>query len=65
MMVGKTMIVDAECFEIRPKDRDYNKKGKKREPQIEILGGGICYCLRTGYVYGLIIWEDDQSEDKH
>ena len=34
------MIVKCECFEIRPIDRDYNKKGKPRETQVEILGGG-------------------------
>ena len=33
------MIVKAECFEFRPKDRDYNKKGKARDPQMEVLGG--------------------------
>lgn len=34
------MIERCECFEIRPIDRDYNKKGKPRETQVEILGGG-------------------------
>lgn len=58
------MIVDAECFEMRPKDRDYNAKGKPRELQMEILGGGIMYALRTAHVYGLLIWEegDDEAE---
>lgn len=35
------MITKAECFEFRPKDRDYNKKGKARDPQMEVLGGGV------------------------
>ena len=56
------MITRVECFEMRPKDRDYNKHGKKRETQIEILGGGISYCLRTEFVYGLLIWEVDDEE---
>lgn len=55
-------IERAECFEMRPKDRDYNKHGKKREPQIEILGGGISYCLRTEFVYGLLIWEAEDDD---
>ena len=52
------MIVRAESFELRPADRDYNKHGKQRKPQMEILGGGLCYCLRTQFVYGLLIWEE-------
>lgn len=55
------MIERAECFEMRPKDRDYNKKGKKREAQMEVLGGGLCYSLRTQFVYGLLIWESDDG----
>lgn len=55
------MIKKAECFELRPKDRDYNKHGGNRQPQIEILGGGICYCLRTQHVYGILIWEEDDD----
>lgn len=52
-------ITKAECFEFRPKDRDYNKKGKARDPQMEVLGGGLCYSLRTQLIYGLLIWEDE------
>ena len=37
------MIVRAECYEKRPIDRDYNAKGKPRQTQVEILGGGACY----------------------
>lgn len=38
----------AESAEIRPKDRDYNRKGLPRNPQLEIFGNGISYALRTG-----------------
>ena len=55
------MITRVECFQECPKDRDYNKRGKPREPQIEIFGGGVCYALRTQYVYGLAIWDDDDD----
>lgn len=54
------MIINAECFEFRPEDRDYNKKGKPRNPKMEVLGGGISYALRTQHVYGLLIWDDQK-----
>ena len=57
------MITRAECFEFRPTDRDYNKKGKPREAQMEILGNGLCYALRTQFVYGLLIWEDENGNE--
>lgn len=55
------MIVKCECFQIQPKDRDYNKKGKPREAQVEILGGGLCYSLKTNECYGLLIYENEDS----
>ena len=58
------MIKRAECFEVRSKDRDYNAKGLPRDPQVEVLGGGIWYALRTQHVYGLLIWETDDDEDE-
>lgn len=45
---GDGVIIGAENAEIRPKDRDYNKKGLPRNPQLEIFGDGISYALRTG-----------------
>lgn len=55
------MIDKCECFDFQPKDRDYNKKGKSRDPQMEVLGGGICYAIRTQHVYGLLIWETEDE----
>ena len=55
------MITKAECFDFQPKDRDYNKKGKSREPQVEVLGRGLCYSLRAQHIYGLLIWEDEDG----
>jgi hypothetical protein len=52
------MIVKAECFEEQPVDRDYNKNGKERETQIEILGDGLLYCIRADHICGLLIWEE-------
>ena len=34
-------VRDAQCFEVRPADRDYNAKGGKRDPRPESIGGGI------------------------
>lgn len=56
-------IVDCQCFEFRPKDRDYNAKGADRDPQMEILGDGISYALRTQHIYGLLIWEKDDGDE--
>lgn len=49
------MITKVECFVFQPKDRNYNKKGKSREPRMEVLGGGLCYSLVTQPSYGLLI----------
>lgn len=32
-------ILEAECFEMRPPDRDYNKHGKPRNAEMEVFGG--------------------------
>lgn len=48
-----TKIIDAECFELRPEDRNYNKHGKPRNAQMEILGHGVSYAIRTAIVYGV------------
>lgn len=42
------IIINAESAEIRPKDRDYNKKGLPRNPQLEIFGDSINYALLAG-----------------
>ena len=42
------IIINAESAEIRPKDRDYNKKGLPRNPQLEIFGDGINYASLAG-----------------
>lgn len=42
------IIINAESAEIRPKDRDYNKKGLPRNPQLEIFGDDINYALLAG-----------------
>lgn len=30
-------------------DRSYNKKGKKRQTHLEIIGGWVSYALRSGH----------------
>lgn len=50
-----------ESWKLQPCDRRYKSKGKKREQHMEILGGGICYCLTTSCKVGVII--DEQKEE--
>lgn len=57
-------ISRCECFEFQPEDRDYNAKGKPRNPQMKVFGGGISYALRTAHVYGLLIWEEEDEGDE-
>lgn len=42
------IIINAESAEIRPKDRDCNKKRLPWNPQLEIFGDGINYALLAG-----------------
>lgn len=55
--------IEAYCFEMRPKDRDYNKHSGEREAQMEIMPDGLSYCIRTGMVYGVIIVEENDEGD--
>lgn len=55
--------IEAHCFEMRPKDRDYNKHNGRRETQMEIMPDGCSYCIRTGLVYGVIIVEEEDEGD--
>lgn len=48
----------AESWKMQPKDRRYKSKGKKRETKMEILGGGICYCITTNGQIGVMVWSD-------
>lgn len=38
------------AVEEKPIDRAYNAKGQKRQTHIEVMGGGIAYAVRSGYV---------------
>ena len=43
-------IVEAVSVEEQPIDRAYNAKGKQRQTHLEVMGGGIAYAVRSGYV---------------
>ena len=36
--------------EEKPIDRAYNVKGQERQTHLEVMGGGIAYAVRSGYV---------------
>lgn len=50
-------IIYAESVEEKSIDRFYNKHGKNRETHYEILGDGICFCLRTGHQMEVLVYE--------
>lgn len=56
-------IKSANSALIQPKDRDYNRKGKKREEHLEIKSDGIAHALRAGIrSYVVIEIEEDTDE---
>ena len=38
------------AVEEKPIDRAYNAKDQKRQTHLEVMGGGIAYAVRSGYV---------------
>ena len=38
------------AVEEKPIDRAYNAKGQDRRTHLEVMGGGIAYTVRSGYV---------------
>ena len=36
--------------EEKPIDRAYNAKGEERQTHLEVMGGGIAYAVRSGYI---------------
>ena len=38
------------AVEEKPIDRAYNAKGKERQTHLEVMGAGIAYAVRSGYV---------------
>ena len=41
-------IIEANSALIQPKDRDYRRKGKKREEHLEVKSDEIAHALRAG-----------------
>lgn len=42
--------IEAVAIEEKSIDRAYNAKGQKRQTHLEVMGGGIAYAVRSGYV---------------
>ena len=42
--------IEVVAAEEKPIDRAYNEKGQKRQTHLEVMGGGIAYAIRSGYV---------------
>lgn len=43
-------IIEAIAVEEQPIDRAYNAKCQERQTHLEVMGGGIAYAVRSGYV---------------
>lgn len=42
--------IEVIAVEEKPIDRTYNAKGQKRQTHLEVMGGGIAYAVRSGYI---------------
>ena len=42
--------IEAVAIEEKSIDRAYNAKGQKWQTHLEVMGGGIAYAVRSGYV---------------
>ena len=52
-LVGEAVMneaIEAVAVEEKPIDRAYNAKGQERQTHLEVMGGGIAYAVRSGYV---------------
>ena len=43
-------IIEVVAVEEQPIDRSYNEKRAKRQTHLEVMGGGIAYAVRSGYI---------------
>ena len=43
-------MIEVVAVEEKPIDRTYNAKGQDRRTHLEVMGGGIAYAVRSGYV---------------
>lgn len=43
-------LIEAVAVEEKPIDRAYNAKSKERQTHLEVMGGGVAYAVRSGYV---------------
>lgn len=55
-------IVRANSALIQPKDRDYNRKGLKREEHLEVKSDEIAHALRAG-IRSFVVIEYDISDE--
>ena len=46
------------------KDRDYNKRGMRREEVIELFPDGISYCFRSGHIPPILICYENMNNIK-
>ena len=57
-MLNMKMIY-AESVEEKPIDRFYNLHGNRRITHLEIFGGGLCFCLRSGNLINVLVIDDE------
>ena len=58
-------IKEANSACLQPKDRDYKKHGKSREPRLEVKSDGIAHALRAIALttkYFVVIEYEDSDE---
>ncbi len=55
-------IVRANSALIQPKDRDYNRKGLKREEHLEVKSDEVAHALRAN-IRSFVVIEYDESDE--
>lgn len=43
-------LIEVVAVEEQPIDRSYNAKRQERQTNLEVMGGGVAYAIRSGYV---------------
>ena len=56
-------IIEAIAVEEKPIDRAYNAKGQERQTHLEVMGGGIAYAVRSGYIARVLEVIDNERND--
>lgn len=55
-------LIEVVAVEEQPVNRAYNAKGKERQTHLEVMGEGVAYAVRSGYVARVLEVVECKSE---